>query len=1111
MKYMVSRYWLCLILLCFSGSLWGQAERADSMAKLKKAEGLEHFGDSCLENGNVNSALTALTKAKEIRKKTQGTENIVFANTLLKISYCYYVTENYLEAINYATTTKEIQKRIIGTDNRDYAKTLDYLALYNDKRCYYEEAIMEVKEALKIRKKIADFNHPDFVVFLGTLAQNQSRIGNITEAITLGQEAIDMQKKIEEKCPTYGVLLHNQSEFYYKIKKISEAIKLEIKALEIAKMVQGVEHANYVTSLFSLARYYSEEGNYYEAIKIGTEALNVQRKILGSNHPDYASSLHQLALYYSKIEDYTETARLEAEMFENQKKNYGTVLPDYIDILNSLVVYLINAGNYSEAIKWGTEAVEISKNHPNIHKISYAKALNNLARVYINLGNYNEAMKLESESLDILKEVLGTKHPDYLKSLGYIADFYSISGNYSEAIKWGLNVTDRIKRAVGTEHPDYASSLSDLANYYCYDNQYSKALKIGKEAMQIKKRILGPEDPRCAISLGNLAYYYFLLKNYSEALKIGKEALDIKGKTISKENRSYILLLDLLAQCNAELGCFDEALKLETEKMELVSSIIYNDFSKLSSPRKQSYWYELYKDFFSTFQFFVFRYPSPELISLLYNKVALLSKSVILNTDIEMRKMLLESHDSVLIDEYQRIALNYEIYKNQINLPIAERSIDTDSLKQVTQRIDDNIVLKASVYGDFMRKLRISWSDIQYSLGTNDIAIEFLNFPISNDSVMYIALTLRKEYETPKMTVLFEEKQLKEISDTLYYNCKDMTDLVWGPLLPELNGIKNIYFSPTGSLHNIGIEYLPGMEGFNLYRLSSTRELVANGEKTGRGKNAVLYGGLDYNASVETLSKKKSQTVLNYTFKEHADVRGLGLRGGKEPLKHTKIEVDKIGEELSRAKWVCLLDTATLGTEESFKSLSGRKINCLHISTHGFYYTKEEADNAQYKFMLLNDQMTTTAEDKALTRSGLILSGANHILAGDTLPDNVEDGILTAKEISDVDLRGLDLVVLSACQTGLGDISQGEGVFGLQRGFKKAGANTILMSLWEVNDEATQILMTQFYKNFVAGKSKRQSLQLAQNYLRMYKNEKGEQCYNEPKYWAAFILLDGIN
>jgi CHAT domain-containing protein len=230
----------------------------------------------------------------------------------------------------------------------------------------------------------------------------------------------------------------------------------------------------------------------------------------------------------------------------------------------------------------------------------------------------------------------------------------------------------------------------------------------------------------------------------------------------------------------------------------------------------------------------------------------------------------------------------------------------------------------------------------------------------------------------------------------------------------------------------------------------------------------------------------------------------MKYRGGQEKLTHTLDEVEQIEKELNSSQWVCLLDTLSLGTEESFKSLSGKKINTLHIATHGFYYTPEESDHIGYAFLLPNNQ--TSAEDKSLSRSGLLMSGANRILDGDSIPENVEDGILTAKEIADVDLRGLDLVVLSACQTGLGDISQGEGVFGLQRGFKKAGANSILMSLWEVNDEATQILMTQFYKNFVSGQSKRQSLQSAQRYLREY--NAGQ--YDKPEYWAAFILLDGI-
>ena len=426
-------------------------------------------------------------------------------------------------------------------------------------------------------------------------------------------------------------------------------------------------------------------------------------------------------------------------------------------------------------------------------------------------------------------------------------------------------------------------------------------------------------------------------------------------------------------------------------------------------------------------------------------------------------------------------------------------------MQKVIYSLEDSLIIKCKAYGDITKNMKLKWQDIQKSLSSSDVAIEFLSFPIENDSVMYAALTLRKDDRSPKLVPLFEEKQLKNISDSLCYQSKDMTQLVWGPLYPELQGVKNIYFSPSGALYNIGIEYLPGMEDYNIYRLSSTRELVTS-RKTETKNRAVLYGGLNYDAEFDKSVTDRSLAMLDEAFIERPKVQGMGLRGGKEFLKHTKEEVDIIGKELNNANWECVLDTAAMGTEESFKALSGKNVGCLHISTHGFYYNKEDADNARYKFMLIDNNMVS-AEDKALTRSGLVMSGANHILEDEKLPDNVEDGILTAKEIADVDLRGLDLVVLSACQTGLGDIAQGEGVFGLQRGFKKAGANSILMSLWEVDDKATQILMTQFYRNLLSGQSKRQSLLSAQKYLR--KVDGGS--YDEPKYWAAFILLDGIN
>ena len=200
-----------------------------------------------------------------------------------------------------------------------------------------------------------------------------------------------------------------------------------------------------------------------------------------------------------------------------------------------------------------------------------------------------------------------------------------------------------------------------------------------------------------------------------------------------------------------------------------------------------------------------------------------------------------------------------------------------------------------------------------------------------------------------------------------------------------------------------------------------------------------------------------------------------------------------------------------VGTEESFRSLSGQNHSIIHLATHGMYInpddvgTKKEESNFDFLESLTSID-DPVKEDIALTHSFLVMAGGNSVVSRIPVSDKKNDGILTSKEISQLDLRGLDLVVLSACETALGDINN-DGVYGLQRGFKKAGANTILMSLNKVDDEATRILMVEFYRNLMNGKTKRESLQKAQEYLRNVENGK----YDAPQYWASFIMLDGLN
>lgn len=254
--------------------------------------------------------------------------------------------------------------------------------------------------------------------------------------------------------------------------------------------------------------------------------------------------------------------------------------------------------------------------------------------------------------------------------------------------------------------------------------------------------------------------------------------------------------------------------------------------------------------------------------------------------------------------------------------------------------------------------------------------------------------------------------------------------------------------------------------------------------------------GYDYN----------SESTPDLVFRDAPNIQDLRQkRSNLSYLNGAETEVLSISQLLRGKKITTLLQMGMDGTEESFKALSGKQISLLHIATHGFY---EEPQPFISTSPYDNDYRTKHTEENSLSRSGLYLTGAADYLTDNNQysPTDMEDGILTAKELSRLDFRGLDLVVLSACQTGLGDITS-EGVFGLQRGFKKAGAQTLLMSLWKVDDTATLLLMTEFYNKLINGNSKKQSLYKAQQYLRTYQNG----VYDKPEYWAAFIMLDGIN
>lgn len=397
-----------------------------------------------------------------------------------------------------------------------------------------------------------------------------------------------------------------------------------------------------------------------------------------------------------------------------------------------------------------------------------------------------------------------------------------------------------------------------------------------------------------------------------------------------------------------------------------------------------------------------------------------------------------------------------------------------------------------------MSFLNTTVNDVKQSLPDNCVAIEFCESVDVLDTLL-CAVILDKRCEHAKLVPLCKPSELvSHISapDNLY-------DKIWYPLLPYLKDTKAVYFSPTGILNVLPVES-PTKSQFGIFRVSSTRILAVRNTST-KHKQAVLYGGLQYDMTVDEMQADEKRYSGGNTTRHFEN----NLREAMEEIPYlpgSKTEVEQIDNLFRRSNMKSIVYTAATGTEASFKSLNAKDVDILHVATHGYVMPtqRDNSTDAILKRMIKGDD-DILREFELMNNSGILFAGAQNKYDGINIPEGVNDGILTSQEISNLRLSGLDLVTLSACETAKGDIT-GDGVFGLQRGFKKAGANSILMSLWKVDDEATCKLMTEFYSNWIGKKMmKHDALEAAKKKVRETPG------WEDPKYWAAFILLDGLD
>lgn len=1135
----------------------------DSLMYVAKGEKSNYFGHgrhwiaSCLHN--LGNDTIAKRYNQYYYLPPVDMRQTVLSDSVLDVASNLYNKGNKKDALEKYIEASNIENINLG-NNYWYANTISQCAEICNELEEFEKAIDFENKAIKIREKSPGMDHIDYYWSLENLYKSHIGLGNLKEIIKHGERLIEY---MENNKNVIGWQYNFYTQYASTIARLMAVDNDSLKALLLCnKVLETIESHNdipeyytqsYYDIIFAL-NYIGEDSLAFELCK-KMEAYYDRNKDEQLDQNNYSNILFILSNHYYDLEDFfTASLYLERALSKAEDKksyNYGMAL-------NNLSLSYIELGRVEEAIELSKEAVNLCDSTKNFS--GYAQRLMNLATSYSKGNRPKDALQILKTCFRQLKDKMGMDNNQTMLAANNLATCYAELGYYDEAKKLLFQILEYAEKSIDENMIILGSAYNNIAMYYAIkERDLNKCLEYNSKAYEIRKKILGENNLSTIESLYNKGRCLLDLDHISEALKCITKALDQTKAITGEKNLRYIEKTKILPYIHSNAGDFDQAIKISEDRFSLIKEtvnethglylgvledlselyffandtmklrkavidasanyrkMINTDFPNYTSIERANVVSNMERFFDWLFPLVCYYKQQPELCSEFYNAL-LLRKGILLNSEIEFGRLIRESGDLGLINNYNELIANKNLLNRLYQLPVEHRIYDVDSLRHIINEKEDYLVSASKEYGDYTKRFKTNWKDIKDKLRDGELSVEFVEFfdTCSIQNRIYYALVINKYSDSPELISLCMEQQIHEVMKS--NNPGGIYRLIWNPILQKCKkNVNTIFFSPAGILNNIGIEYVDINEHENIsdkytiYRLSSTREIVEEEETT--CKTAALYGGLDYSVDTDVLLAQNEKTGIENSssvmYRGLSD--SLSVRNSFEPLYNTKTEITEIDKTLKRGDLSVSMFSDSFGTEESFKALSGKGVNLIHLATHGMYIGASEAESKKSESNLLFIQLDDgeggqIQEDKSLSRSFLVMSGGDMLPSHKEIPDNLEDGILTASEISKLDLRGLDLVVLSACQTALGDVDN-EGVYGLQRGFKKAGAKTMLMSLDKVDDEATKILMVEFYKNLMSGKSKHQSLKDAQKYLRQF--DKGK--YAKPEYWGAFIMLDGLN
>lgn len=812
---------------------------------------------------------------------------------------------------------------------------------------------------------------------------------------------------------------------------------------------------------------------------------------------DIGQLIEQMQQYSEKansaynLGNYVDAANYSGRALEMHGKYLGQNSEAYVNSAIIHASYAVLAGDSKKAVSVGKKALDIQRSLPGQSRLDYARTASILSDIFVQAEACREAVALAGEVCEIYRKTYGDNSPSMIPPLRILAKANYRMANFKEAIRYAEKMVS-IQKEQQAPAEDLVHSLLSLFDFYVADKRHAESVSTMDDIRELVGRVHS-----ATLQLEMSERIPSLLKmqgkQATEIIRADEDVIRQSMAVYGKNSRKTLNAIESLLYDCYEQNQYAKAHSYCALYVDLVKKQISENIIAASLSRQAAYW-EQYAFSLSTFvPFLAYAAASvPSLSGVAYDAL-LLGKSYLLQSENHMRHAVQSSGDSVLKEAYNEMLQGLSDLNVVRELPYKDRPVEESVIEDFIE--ERQRFLYARLGSGFHAS---TWKDIQKELKPGEAAIELAVVQDYRQSYRfdYVAYVIKSGNMLPVQVPLFDLIAWHDGCDSRKPDLR-MYNLVWKPLENVLKDVSRVYFSPAGNLWESPFEHCVSenanmpLSHLEVYRVTSTAEILKSRSKN---RNAfVLFGGMNYRVTDDEVvaSMKRSRK-----------------RGSLDDISLSTLqEVSEIAKILEQHQQEGILYTGKDASEDVFRRQSGTCPRAIHIATHGFCWGSPVSKQGK-DTRVARERSVFGANDNSLHQCGLLFSGAKN--SGQGLESPFEaDGFLTGAEIAAFDLLGTELVVLSACQTGLGTVSV-EGVWGLSRAFKRAGVHSILTTLWSVDDDATYLFMIAFYKHWLNGNSKIDSLKKAQQYLREYEVD-GLKVYSDPEYWAGFTLLDAVN